>query len=217
MLYVVIIAALALLLLLFFGLWKLLRFLVATWQSVGPYRLIKRVGVVFVVFGLSALPFAGQFFMKAAQTTSRIPEPLHASKVVFEVEENLGFGPGGNETGFVVYELKNKSTQWLQDQGQALGGSLPGGNAVWFQTPIIDSEATEPWFVTDTAMDTTSEVPTIANYLNRYGFSISIDAQIENELNQSLRKKGCWYSYGRGGSVTVVNPTLGRVYFAYSG
>jgi hypothetical protein len=217
MFYVLQFIALGFLLLIVFGLWKLFRFSIVTWQSDSPNRWIKRSGVAVVAFGLVASPVAIYFSFEAAQTRSLVPSPLQAVKIEFEAEENWGFGPGGNETGFVVYKLKNNSTQWLRSKGKTVGASLPGGNEVWLPTPIVASEINEPWFVIDSAEDTISEVPSIANYLNRYGFSISIDPQQKDELNQSLRKAGCLYSYGRGGSVTVIDPNRGRVYFAYSG
>lgn len=80
MLYVLLVIAFALLFLLLFGLWKLFRFLVATWQSNGANRSIKRSAVALVVCGLFAVPFSIQFFTEASQIASRIPAPFARPK-----------------------------------------------------------------------------------------------------------------------------------------
>jgi hypothetical protein len=53
--------------------------------------------------------------------------------------------------------------------------------------------------------------------LNRYGYSILIDKQIENEIDEAISKPGSFVVNGRGGSILIVNPKTRRVFIAYSG
>jgi len=52
--------------------------------------------------------------------------------------------------------------------------------------------------------------------LNRYGFGISIDAQIEQEINQAISKPGSFAAYGRTG-ILIVIPGIRRVVYAHNG
>jgi hypothetical protein len=59
--------------------------------------------------------------------------------------------------------------------------------------------------------------PTLFEYLEKYGFSIPIEEGREAETDKAIQTSGSFYSYGKGGSVTVVDPVRGKVYFFYAG
>ena len=50
-----------------------------------------------------------------------------------------------------------------------------------------------------------------------YGFGIPLNEVYAGEVNRAIRRPGSFYSYGRGGSVTIVDPVRGMVFFAYAG
>lgn len=59
--------------------------------------------------------------------------------------------------------------------------------------------------------------PDLVEYLDKYGFSIPIEEGRLDEANKAIQSGGSFYSYGKGGSVTIVDPARGKVYFAYAG
>ncbi|MFC7396077.1 hypothetical protein ACFQU1_02560 [Chelatococcus sp. GCM10030263] len=156
---------------------------------------------------------------------ARVPEPLKASSVDYRLEESwgLGFMPGDNETGFVVYSLTEASAAWARSQGSHLAQMLPGGSAKWRPTPVGDAGDHREWHPYDhdpgmmTARRAPQHPPTIWEYLEKYGFIIPIEPGKDVEADQAIQQPGSFYSYGKGGSVTIVDPVRGKVYFAYAG
>ncbi|PRH87057.1 hypothetical protein C5L14_10385 [Labrys okinawensis] len=154
----------------------------------------------------------------------RVPQPLQVAAVEYRLEESwgLGFMPGDNETGFVVYRLTGQSAKWARDQGSRLGGRLPGGTAQWHRTPVGDT-GDERWYPHDDTLQMKGAAPgslhspSIAEYLGRYGFFISIEKKRATEADQAIQAGGSFYAYARGGRVTIVDPARGKVYFAYAG
>jgi hypothetical protein len=59
--------------------------------------------------------------------------------------------------------------------------------------------------------------PTVDEYLGKYGFLIAIEEIRVAEVDQAIQTPGSFYKVGRGGSVTVVDPIRGKVYFFYAG
>ncbi|PDT15541.1 hypothetical protein CO670_17365 [Rhizobium sp. J15] len=134
--------------------------------------------------------------------------------------------PGDNETGFVVYRLTDESADWARKQGNRLGDMLGGAKEPWRQTPVDDSSderATSLWHPYDRDADMMAaglplrHPPTIFEYLEKYGFTIPIEKGRDQEADQAIQSGGSFYSYGKGGSVTIVDPGRGKVYFAYAG
>jgi hypothetical protein len=149
---------------------------------------------------------------------SHVPEGLNVSTILYANDESWGFGPGGNETGLIVYELPDSTAQEIQNSGIEYFAKLPkkardsrdwrGRYDTWQSTPILLEGS-------DSATNKTSSYE-IANYLNRYGFGISIDSQIEQEINKAISKPGSFAAYGRTGILIVV-PSIRRVVYAYRG
>jgi hypothetical protein len=152
---------------------------------------------------------------------ARVPAPLEVASVEYQLEKSwgLGFMPGDNETGFVVYRLNSSSAEWARTQGSRLGHLLPGGASKWLPTPASD----ERWHPYDhdpqmmSVRRAKQHPPTIAEYLEKYGFTIPIKAGRDAEADQSIQSEGSFYSFGRGGSVTIIDAIRGKVYFAYAG
>lgn len=57
----------------------------------------------------------------------------------------------------------------------------------------------------------------MSTYLRKYGFPIPIEKGRADEADRAIRSPGSFYSYGRAGSITIVDPARGKVYFAYVG
>lgn len=125
--------------------------------------------------------------------------------------------PGDNETGFVVYRLTERTTLWARSKGSRLGEALPGGRTSWHATPVDETGSRNRWHDYDSEAERHRHRATIREYLDTYGFSIPVEKGQDDEANRAIREAGSFYSYGRGGSVTIVDPARGKVYFAYAG
>jgi hypothetical protein len=144
-----------------------------------------------------------------------LPEALRVSHVIYAREESWGFGPGGNETGVVVFELPTDVASNIERQGmEFLEHHLPAQDSRsripfrWKETPAR---------VEGSGDDTNSSLNyDITQYLNRYGFGILIDAEVTRDINDALSSKGNFID-DNGRRLIIIVPKAGKVIFAYRG
>jgi hypothetical protein len=160
-----------------------------------------------IVAGVAlALVFAIRL-MAQRHWLSRLPSGLNVTKILYVAEESWGFGPGGNETGVVLYELPENTVRQLKERGI---DSLYGG-AGWSTTPM---NRTGKWFKTiDGDM---LAAPSLDNFLDQYGFGIPVDPAITKSINKALAKPGSYFAYTRTGMV-ILMPSEHRVAYVYAG
>lgn len=195
------------------ALWQLLRKLADSWDGWTWPRRISCFGAVAAVFFAPYLVFKA---WELPQLLDRVPEPLEAIWIEYRLEESWGFGPGGNETGFAIYRLTPASAQWARSKGARLNEHLAAKDGAWRQTPIDDFADRDLWHRYDDN-SIASHPPDFREFLGRYGFSIPVAGDRIDQANRVIRNTGSFYSYGRGGSLTVIDPEGGKVYFAYAG
>ncbi|MBY5475638.1 hypothetical protein HFO86_36535 [Rhizobium leguminosarum] len=206
---------------LFLGLRRMLR-------RTRPNQRFLRTLIIALGLGAIALPYVAVQIGERNYVLARVPKPLEVAEIEYRLEESwgVGFMPGDNETGFVVYRLTDDSADWARKQGSQLGNMLEGAKAAWRETPVddrSDETAISRWHHYDRDPDMmTVERPkrhpaTIFEYLEKYGSTISIEQRRDDEANQSIQSSGSFYSFGEGGSVTIIDPGRGKVYFAYAG
>lgn len=198
------------------------------WRRTQPDQFVLRSLIIALGLAAIASPFAAFKIAERSYVLARVPEPLEVAEIEYRLEESwgLGFMPGDNETGFVVYRLTDESADWARKQGNQLGDMLSGAKGAWRQTPVddrSDEAAIGNWhhYDRDPSMMSVDRPkhhpPTIEEYLEKYGSPIPIEEGRDNEADQSIQSSGSIYSYGQGGSVTIVDPIRGKVYFAYAG
>lgn len=117
--------------------------------------------------------------------------------------------PGDNEAGFVVSTLTPRSAEWAR--AQDLARHLSGGTSKWHRTPVNKEDAE--------MRHSHSSVPpegslTIHQFVRG---DIFVEEGRDTEANHAMANTGSFYSYGLGGSLTVVDPGRGNIYFAYQG
>ncbi len=156
---------------------------------------------------------------------SYVPEGLNVSRIIYANEQSRGFGPGGNEAGIIVYELPDAVATEIEQVGMSYLTRLPsksqdnhkwqGRYEKWQPTPIV---AGRDWVDNATAMGAASTTSTVkvTNYLNKFGFGISIDSNIERTIDAAISQPGSYFAYGRIG-ILIVIPDRRRVVYAYSG
>lgn len=140
-LFVVILGALAICALLFIAAIAILFLgLRRLWGRTRPDQLFLRTLIIAFGLGSIALPCLAFKIHERNYILARVPEPLEVAEIEYRLEESwgVGFMPGDNETGFVVYRLTNDSADWARKQGSQLGDMLSGAKGAWFETPVDD-------------------------------------------------------------------------------
>ena len=104
----------------------------------------------------------------------------------------------------------------------AIGRSLADGEG-WQATPIVVAEGNR-WYSSwhshgrgHSERDDAPHASNVREYIGRYGYDIPIDARRVEEVDRVIQSPGSYYRYGKGGSVTIVSPAKGKVYFFYAG
>jgi hypothetical protein len=147
----------------------------------------------------------------------RVPAYLQVSKVLYVKEESWGFGPGGNETGLLIYELPSdvaatiasNGLSFFTDNDNALRARQQHvSNYDWYPTPVVPNFGWKGDGVTPASIN---------SFLNRYGFGLDFDQNFIAMADQAKNTSGNFYSYGSGGRLLVVSPALRKVILAYSG
>jgi hypothetical protein len=148
------------------------------------------------------------------------PAGLGVSQVVYAREESWGFGPGGNETGVIMFELpvdvaRNIERQGITSLDQYVSaqvivrrGSSSRIRARWKATPVPVEGSDD-----DTNSTLTYD---IGKYLNRYGFGLLIDKEVARNINDALSSQGNFVD-DDGRRLIIVMPKAAKLVFAYRG
>ena len=150
-----------------------------------------------------------------------VPNGLKVSKIIYAAEESRGFGPGGNESGVIVYELPETVAEEIKKNGlkffsDALESGQSGDDRAerdekWEETPLLSDSS---W--RDAGEGQTTPNPQIENYVNRYGVGVAVEPDAAREINSIILKGGAYFARRRVG-VIIVSPEVRRVIYAYSG
>ena len=155
---------------------------------------------------------------------SFVPPAMEVSRILYLAEEAWGFGPGGNETGIIVYRMPRATRQRIEADGVDWLNSLAGGGPKWrgsyrnwHETPF-DPEvrgAFDIWALKRRA-ESCDHGGGIAGYMFRYGFCIPFDRDVEGLANRALVASGSYYAFGRIGMLLLI-PSENRIIYAYNG
>lgn len=184
-----------------------------------------------VFFGALMLVLYGTFFgtFKIYEHNfqlTHIPYGIPVDKISYVREESWGFGPGGNETGLIEYELPEYTTQEIVKNGLYYFTSLPqiarnagdssnGYYEHWQETPMPITDAWQGASMDGEPLNKTT-IPSIESFLDRYGFSIPLDAKVVARIDNAISTPGSYFAYGRTG-ILIVMPKYRKAVFAYAG
>jgi len=178
-----------------------------------PARIpFRYVGALVIVLG-SLL-----FFFRHGFVLRFVPDALEVKSVAYSKEESMGFGPGANEAGVIVYPLPDSVARQIEQQGLAYFEQMPpnadqhergwqGNYHGWQPTPV-------PPVVPEEPRDGPPRFDML-NYVCKY-LHISVDPAIVDEVNAMLNSPGSYYAYSRIGMM-VVSPGKRRVVYLYNG
>lgn len=183
---------------------------------------IQRIVLIVIPFILLITALVISF--KSCERNHRlgfVPKALKVSKIVYAQEESRGIGPSGNESGVIVYELPEDVAEQIKKSGITFfsdslaskqgNDDRAGEYEKWEETPLLSESA---W--REAGEGRTTAAPQIENYLNRYGFGVSVEPDVAKEINLIVSKGGAYFARGRGG-IIIVSPETKRVIYTYSG
>jgi hypothetical protein len=177
---------------------------------------------ITVSFVLVASCFLFYKAIEREHRLSAVPLELGVKTIIYGEEIIGGFGPGGNETGLIVYELPDIAADKLSKHGVPyLNGFSYTGKAAyshgtyykWEETPI---SSRWDWSVQLKQPIEQTKSPLISDYLGTYGFSIDVDPEIERTVDNTISVPGSYFSFGRTG-VIIISPKEKIVIYAYAG
>jgi len=156
----------------------------------------------------------------ASRHRSMTPPCLGVLKVVYSKEETWGFGPGGNETGIVIFELPHDIANDIEQQGLRFLNQCASTRVVaessrkartlytWRATPVL---------VEATGSDMNKVLTqNITEYLNKYGFQIVLERKFEKNIDNALSSPGNWVD-DNGSRLIIIMPKASKLVFAYRG
>ncbi len=149
------------------------------------------------------------------EAVTKVPQPLEVLSIEYREEKIWGFGPGGNETGFIVFRLTHSSAAWARAQGPDLSSKLPGGNERWLSTPVSPTGIGRAFYMREGSWEIQDTRPTIEAIVEN-GFAIDVERSHADDANLAIQNPGSLYSAGRGG-FTIIDPQRGKAYFLYAG
>ncbi len=152
---------------------------------------------------------------------SAVPPGLEVTRVLYAAEEAWGYGPGGNETGIIVYQMPPSAKVRIERGGKEWLETLPGSGkrwrgrySTWHQTPF-DPNVNRAFDIWNSG-EYCGHGGGIAGYMFRYGFCIPFDKDVERLANDALSSSGSYYAFGRIGML-LLNPEKSRIIYAYNG
>ncbi len=156
--------------------------------------------------------------MEARRTTALLSVPpahFEIERVLYAASEAWGFGPGGNETGVILYELPREVADSIRTARGVVDPPGSGTDLSWKATPLKEPRE---WIEGEGALPQTGPVPMprLHNYLNQYGFGIPVDTEVSSEIDRALSESGNFFAYTRTG-VLLVMPRTRRLAFVYAG
>ena len=153
-----------------------------------------------------------------------VPPALEVQRALYVAEESWGWGPGGNETGIIVYVMPEAAREKIEAGGIPWLNGLPGRGQDW-RSVYRDWRAT-PFDVAAAKLEgRLGDEMThglcgmgdgVAAYMFRYGFCIPFDSEVEALADRALTEPGNFYAYGRIGMLILI-PSERRIVYAYNG
>lgn len=185
------------------------------------FSLLSRVA--FAVFLIAIAAGVVAIWAKSSEKNRFLrmaPAGLGVSQVLYAREESWGFGPGGNESGVIMFELPVDVARAIERQGIAFldqcasaRGLVRGASASrtayqWKATPV-------PIEGSDDSTNSTQSY-NIDEYLNRYGFGLPIDKKLARNINDALSSQGNFVD-DNGRRLIIIMPKAAKLVVAYRG
>ena len=153
-----------------------------------------------------------------------VPPALEVQRILYAAEESWGWGPGGNETGIIVYAMPDAAREKIEAGGipwlNGLLGRAQDWRSVyrdWQATPFdLAAAKLEGRLGDEMTHGLCGMGDGIAVYMFRYGFCIPFAPEIEALADRALTQSGNFYAHGQRGMLILI-PSERRIVYAYNG
>src|SRR5688572_18709901 len=178
----------------------------------------RRLQLIIVIAVVIGVPLGGYYLLGYFWRLGFVPQAMGVWNVLYASEQSWGFGPGGNETGIIVYKMPEAVAAELEKDGITYLAHLAeqsngrGRYETWLPTPIV-SDQRWPQGGRGKMEGLTWTSPGIGDYLFRYGFWIPVDKAVEQMVNDALFRPGSYYAHGRTGMI-ILAPAARRIVYA---
>jgi hypothetical protein len=167
---------------------------------------------------------------------SVVPVGLEVEGIIYRSEKSWGLPflalPGDNETGVIVYELSDTTSERILNSGYQLVQRFGkqgddawtlddprrrGLYSTWNETPTTHNARGRNLITEAALIDEDDKAPMrIGSFLSRYGFEIPVRTDIIQKADDGLSKPNSYYSYGRSGMFRII-PRHQMAVYAYAG
>lgn len=161
---------------------------------------LKRLGIGAALVAL--VIWAGYIALSHAFYHSRMPEHAGVGRILYKRVQTFGFGPGGNETGLVVFRMSASAARRLQADPDAFlqkvsefGRGRCHRFTNWTETPFVPQDDYR-WGEASTGVPPGSPA-TIQEFTNQFGFGIRFKSRYVRMLNEAFAEPGSYMSSGR--------------------
>lgn len=175
------------------------------WSAV---KIIRHAGLKVLLALILAIVLVSKLAWKHYElrhALQALPAMLEVSEMSYAAEESWGIGlPGDNETGVRVFPLKAAVAQRIEDDGpcrpQSRDENVQESSAQrkqyadWQPTPMPAQARNGEGQLVPLRLDT---------YLDRYGFGIAVDPDIERRVNAIIQSPGSCYVRLRTGTLVI--------------
>ncbi|MDQ8029620.1 MAG: hypothetical protein REJ23_12915 [Brevundimonas sp.] len=185
----------------------------------------RKVWIALLVCGLAT--FAAVGLLEYRWRQSLLPLGVRAPVITYAKETTWGWGPGGNETGVIVYRMDRTSAErvraggiaWLEGEASRPTGPLqrPAADrrlrrtySDWRTTPL---EAL--W--SGHGEHSCGREPGLGAYVDYDDFRCRVDPEVIARANRVLQTPGAFVARGQAGRIVIVAPAERLVIIAYNG
>lgn len=179
--------------------------------------------VIFSILAAFLAAYSAWEFALYLHHLKFVPDAMGVWWVDYTLEESLGFGPGRNEAGIIVFDMPAKTKRHLESGGLDWLENLPpngrsgwqGRYRNWKSTPM---PANERWTAPrNCSFDAEStgyhyNCPSVTRYL---GALIRVDREVAQMVDEAVFSSGTYYAYGRVGMIILI-PEHARIVYIYA-
>jgi hypothetical protein len=142
-----------------------------------------------------------------------IPRALQATGIIYQREE-LGFGPGDEQSGAIVYSLPAAVISEINTRPAAFFDSLGPDWPNWSPTPV---SPTRFWRSDADVAEPVSTSSPSTEYLAGSTAGTTLDPAIRDSIDAAILNPGSYYATTTGGALIIVAPARNEAYFLFSG
>jgi hypothetical protein len=168
---------------------------------------VRGLAAAVLVLALTGAAWLGWQEVLRRHHLTLLPPTLGVTDRLAAFEVAAGWGPGGNESGLILYRMPDALAALL-----ASGEPPAADGLAWQATPFV-AEGSSDGALGPCAGDACARID---RFFWRYGHGVELPQDVEEMVDQALRTAGNRVGMTRSGLVLLI-PNEKRVVYAYAG